>query len=112
LGLWRDLLEVAQFNHAIRDSPSSANFGVVRFWTWIDFRHDVRALRADKSRIWRKLVLPDTLRVPNGFELYIPKRRCFYYARLIRHESECIGVKFYHADAKMAPDPHLSEFET
>jgi len=59
-----------------------------------------------------KLVLPDTLRVPNEFELYIPKRRCFYYARLIRHESECIGVKFYHADAKMAPDPHLSEFET
>ena len=26
LGVWRDLLEVAQFNHAIRDSPSSASF--------------------------------------------------------------------------------------
>jgi hypothetical protein len=40
-----------------------------------------------------KLVLPDTPRVPNEFELYIPKRRCFYCARLIRHDSEGIGVE-------------------
>lgn len=42
-------------------------------------------------------------RVPNEFELYIPKRRCFYRARLIRHDSEGIGVEFCRANSKMAP---------
>jgi len=39
-----------------------------------------------------KLVLADTLRVPNEIELYIPKNDCSYHARLIRSDSQGIGV--------------------
>jgi 6-phosphogluconate dehydrogenase, C-terminal domain len=39
-----------------------------------------------------KLVLADTLGVPNEIELYIPKKDCSYHARLVRSDSQGIGV--------------------
>ena len=41
-----------------------------------------------------KLILGDPLRAPNEFELYIPRKKCSYRARLIRRDSEGIGVEF------------------
>ena len=59
-----------------------------------------------------KLLLSNTLQVPNVFELYIPKIRCSYDARLIRYESEGIGVEFYRADSKIQPETQLCEADT
>jgi hypothetical protein len=59
-----------------------------------------------------KLVLPNTLRVPNEFELYIPKMRCSYDARLIRYDSEAIGVEFYRAYSKIQLETQLCESGT
>jgi PilZ domain len=47
-----------------------------------------------------KLAIADTLRVPNEFELHIPKKGCSYRARLVRRDSEGIGVEFHPADSK------------
>lgn len=59
-----------------------------------------------------KLLLPNVLQVPNVFELYIPKMRCSYHARLIRYESEVIGVEFYRADSKIQPVTQLRDANT
>jgi hypothetical protein len=59
-----------------------------------------------------KLLLSNTLQVPNVFELYIPKIRCSYDARLIRYESEGIGAEFYRADSKIQPETQLREADT
>ncbi len=59
-----------------------------------------------------KLLLPNTLQVPNVFELYIPKMCCSYEARLIRYESEGIGVEFCRADSKIQPETQLRESDS
>jgi PilZ domain len=47
-----------------------------------------------------KLALSGSLPVPNEFELHIPRKGRSYRARLVRRDSEGIGVALPSADAK------------
>jgi hypothetical protein len=59
-----------------------------------------------------KLALADARTVPNEFELYIPQKGRSYRARLVRYDSEGIGVEFHPADVDKSSEARLRELET
>ena len=59
-----------------------------------------------------KLALSGSLPVPNEFELHIPRKGRSHRARLIRRDSEGIGVALPSADAKRPAEARLREFES
>jgi PilZ domain len=58
-----------------------------------------------------KLALADAMPVPHEFELYIPQKGRSYRARLVRRDSEGIGVEFHPADTDKSSEARLRELE-
>src|ERR1700730_3789603 len=58
-----------------------------------------------------KLALSASLPVPNEFELHIPRKGRSYRARLVRRDSEGIGVALPFVDAKRPTEARVHELE-
>ena len=67
------------------------------------------------SETGAKLVLANTLSVPNEFELHIPQKGRSYRARMIWRDTESLGVEFVEAHTNdlsyTSPERRLEELE-